>query len=121
MTLPELIPLEVLLGNPQKVQPQVSPDGSRLGYIAPVHGVLNVLVGEIGRDDYRPVTKDTDRGIRWFAWAHDNRHLLYIQDQKGDENWRLYTVDLETGELLDRTPFDGVQAQILAHRKRFPD
>jgi dipeptidyl aminopeptidase/acylaminoacyl peptidase len=120
MTLPELIPLEVLLGNPEKVQPQISPDGTRLAYIAPVHGVLNVLVGEVGGEKYKPVTKDTDRGIRWFAWAHDNRHILYIQDQKGDENWRLYTVDLETGELLDRTPFDGVQAQIIAHRKQYP-
>ena len=37
-----------------------------------------------------------DRGIRFFAWAHDNRHVLYIQDVGGDENWRLYDVDLAT-------------------------
>lgn len=117
----DIIPLEVLLGNPEKVQPQISPDGKRMAYIAPVDDVLNVWVGDVGQDNYAPVTKDTDRGIRGYAWCHNNQHLLYIQDQGGDENWRVYTVDLDSGETVDRTPFDGVQAQIVAHRKRFPD
>jgi dipeptidyl aminopeptidase/acylaminoacyl peptidase len=115
-----LIPLEVLFGNPEKMSPQISPDGSRMAYIAPDEGVLNVWVGTTGQDDYRPVTKDRDRGVRFFLWAHDNRHLLYIQDQGGDENWRVYTVDLNTGDVVDRTPFEGVQARIQAHSKHFP-
>ncbi len=114
------IPLEVLLGNPEKALPQISPDGKRMAYIAPANGVLNVWVGNVGSDDYAPVTKDTDRGIRQYGWCHDNQHILYLQDQGGDENWRLYTVDLETGETVDRTPFEKVQAQIVALRKRFP-
>jgi dipeptidyl aminopeptidase/acylaminoacyl peptidase len=120
MTTIPLIPLEVLFGNPERVSPQISPDGSRMAYIAPDEGVLNVWVGTTGKGDYRPVTRDRDRGIRYFLWAHDNRHLLYIQDQGGDENWRVYTVDLDTGEVRDRTPFEGVQARIEAHSKHFP-
>ncbi len=121
MPLPDLIPLEVLHGNPQKLHPQISPDGKRMAYIAPVDGVLNVWVGTIGSDDYAPVTKDTDRGIQAYAWANNNRHLLYIQDQGGDENWRVYTVDLEDGAIVDRTPFEGVHALVLAGRKQHPD
>ena len=49
----ELIPLEVLFGNPRRVQPSLSPDGSQLAWIAPQNGVLNVwvapVVAEIGR------------------------------------------------------------------------
>ncbi|MGH2759884.1 MAG: prolyl oligopeptidase family serine peptidase, partial [Actinomycetota bacterium] len=120
MTLPELIPLEILLGNPEKMSPQISPDGKRLGYIAPVDGVLNVWVGSVRGTDFAPVTKDTDRGIHSYVWAHDNRHLLYIQDSGGDENFRLHTVDLDSGEIVDRTPFVGVQARVIASRKRFP-
>lgn len=116
----ERIPLDVLLGNPDKMSPQISPDGKRMAYIAPVSRVLNVWVGTIGTDDYAPVTTDTDRGVRSYAWCHDNEHIYYIQDQGGDENWRVYTVHLASGEIVDRTPFDGVQAQIVAHRKRFP-
>jgi dipeptidyl aminopeptidase/acylaminoacyl peptidase len=120
LTKVERIPLDVLFGNPERTSPQISPDGERLAYLAPVDGVLNVWLGTPGTDDFVPVTKDTDRGIRSYAFAHDNRHLLYIQDQGGDENWRLYTVDLETGDVVDRTPFDAVQARIVAMHKRRP-
>ena len=67
------------------------------------------------------VTDDTDRGIRVFAWARDGRHLLYLQDTGGDENWRLYDVDMETMARRDLTPFDGIQARIIATSKRHRD
>ena len=38
----ELIPRKVLLGNPVKTSPQISPDGSRMAYLAPVDDVLNI-------------------------------------------------------------------------------
>ncbi len=125
----ELIPREVLFGNPERVSPQISPDGSQLAWIAPRDGVLNVWVAPIGAsgasgvdwDAATVVTDDTDRGIRMFAWARDGRHLLYLQDTGGDENWRLYDVDLETMARRDLTPFDGIQARIIATRKRHRD
>jgi hypothetical protein len=39
-----LIPREVLFGNPERADPQISPDGSQIGYLAPVDGVLNVWI-----------------------------------------------------------------------------
>ncbi len=59
-----LVPREVLFGNPEKVQPRISPDGKRLAYIAPLNGVLNVWLGDIGapEDTFKAVTNDTDRG-----------------------------------------------------------
>jgi dipeptidyl aminopeptidase/acylaminoacyl peptidase len=116
----ERIPLEVLLGNPQKINPEVSPDGSRLSYVAPVDGVLNVWVGALGGDDFAPVTTDTDRGISTYGWCHDNRHLWYLQDRGGDENFRMYTVDLETRDIADRTPFEKVRVMPIAHEKHHP-
>jgi dipeptidyl aminopeptidase/acylaminoacyl peptidase len=117
----QLIPREVLFGNPEKASPRISPDGTRIAWLAPVDGVLNVWVAHLGADDAAPVTNDTDRGIRDYRWAHDDRHLLYVQDLGGDENWHLYAVDLDSGETRDLTPFDGVQAQLVATDKRFPD
>jgi dipeptidyl aminopeptidase/acylaminoacyl peptidase len=116
-----LIPREVLFGNPERVLPRVSPDGGRLAYVAPVAGVLNVWVGPIGSDDFQPVTDDRERGIRQYFWAHDDRHLLYLQDKGGDENWRLYDVNLVTGAIRDLTPFEGVQAQVVEVSKHHPD
>jgi dipeptidyl aminopeptidase/acylaminoacyl peptidase len=121
LTDTKLIPREVLFGNPEKVSPRVSPDGKRLAYIAPLDGVLNVWVGDIASGEFKPVTHDDDRGIRSYFWAHDNRHLLYIQDQGGNENWRVYDVDLDTGTTRDLTPFEGVQARVEHVDKRFPN
>ena len=123
----ELIPLEVLFGNPQRIAPSISHDGTQLGWIAPLDGVLNVWVAPVSGDhgvDWsaaRVVTDDHDRGIRTFGWAHDNRHLLYLQDSGGNENWRLYDVDLVTGGHRDLTPFDNVQARLIAADKKFPN
>jgi dipeptidyl aminopeptidase/acylaminoacyl peptidase len=116
-----LIPRETLFGNPEKATPQISPDGDRMAYLAPRDGVLNVWVGHVGRDDYRPVTHDTERGVRVFSWAHDARHILYLQDVGGDENWRLFSVDLDTGKEADLTPFENVQVHIVHHDKRHPN
>jgi len=121
--LPEvaLIPRSVLFGNPVKTSPRISPDGKRLAYLAPVNNVLNVWVGPIGSDNYQPVTKDEDRGVRFYAWAADNKHILYIQDSGGNENWRLYATNVETKETRDLTPFENVQVQITDRDKHFPD
>ncbi|MGO9055248.1 MAG: prolyl oligopeptidase family serine peptidase [Streptosporangiaceae bacterium] len=122
----ELIPLPVLFGNPERVSPRLSPDGSQLAWIAPRDGVLNVWLAPVSAatgvdwDAATVVTDDTDRGIRQFAWAHDGRHLLYIQDSGGDENWRLHDVDLQTMQRRDLTPFDGVQTQLIAAERKFP-
>jgi len=122
----ELIPRRILFGNPERISPRISPNGTSLAWIAPHNEVLNVWTAPVGPDGVdwdsaQVVTNDTDRGIRVFLWAHDGRHLLYLQDTGGDENWRLYDVDVTTMQHRDLTPFEGVQAQILATEKDLPD
>jgi dipeptidyl aminopeptidase/acylaminoacyl peptidase len=109
----ELIPRKLFFGNPDKALAKISPDGENLAYLAPRDGVLNVWVAPRGDlNAARPVTHDTVRGIREYGWAYTNNHLFYIQDKNGDENWRIYLVDLITGDIKDLTPFEGVQARI---------
>ncbi|HYQ84647.1 MAG TPA: prolyl oligopeptidase family serine peptidase, partial [Rubrobacter sp.] len=120
-----LIPREVLFGNPEKMAPHLSPDGERLAYLAPKDGVLNVWVGPVGSpaggEDFEPVTDDTKRGIRVYFWAEDDTHIVYLQDEGGDENWRVHAVDASTKQDRDLTPFDEVQAQIVDSNRHFPD
>ncbi|MBM3494217.1 MAG: S9 family peptidase [Armatimonadetes bacterium] len=119
--LPPPISREDIFGNPEKAMPQLSPDGARLAYIAPDEGVLNVWVRTVGKEDDRPVTRDRRRGIRMYAWAFDNRRLLYLQDADGDENWHVWSVDLEGTAIRDLTPFLGTQASIVAAEPTRPD
>ena len=61
-----LIPREVLFGNPERADPQISPDGSQIGYLAPVDGVLNVWIRTLGKTDDRAVTSDKHRAFEIF-------------------------------------------------------
>ena len=113
-----LIPRVVLFGNlNKKMQPLISPDGTMLAYLAPVNNVMNIWLKSIDKADDKPITSDKDRGISSFIWALDNKKILYIQDQGGNENWRLYGVLLEDGTIKDYTPFEDVQVHIVAYEK----
>ena len=114
------IPLELLFGNPERALGTVSPDGSSYAFVAPDAGVLNVWVGDVEGGEPRLVTNDRDRGIRSYWWTFDEHHLLYEQDSGGDENWHLYRVDIATGATVDLTPYEGVQAKVLALSPRLP-
>ncbi|RMF74252.1 MAG: S9 family peptidase [Planctomycetota bacterium] len=105
-----LIPRRVFFGNPDHAAPQISSDGSHLAWLAPDEGVLNVWVAPTGDlDAAKPVTADRKRGIRSYFWAYTNRHIIYTQDEGGDENWRVYVTDIATGETRDLTPFDAIR------------
>jgi dipeptidyl aminopeptidase/acylaminoacyl peptidase len=109
--LPPLIPREVLLGAAQREQPQLSPDGRHLAWLAPdAHGVVNVWVGRAGAMEGKPVTAERRRAIGRYAWAADSRHILFLQDGDGDENDHVFLADLEGENVRDLTPFRGVKA-----------
>ena len=116
---PELIPRRVLFGNPERDDPQISPDGKMIAYKAPFKGIMNVWIKTIGKDDDRVVTKDCNRGIQKYFWAGDGKYIMYLQDSDGDENWRLYGIKLETGEIKNFTPFKDVLALINKIDKHF--
>lgn len=117
-----LIPRNVLFDDPHRTSPEVSPDGRLLGYVAPLDGVLNVWVGPLdGSTPPEPVTRDKGRGIAAFGFCQDDRTLVYVQDEAGDENWRVYLLDLATGKTHCATPFQNVRAQILRHNRWHPN
>lgn len=120
MSVP-LIPLEELFGDPVKATPRLSPDGTRLAYLAPDEGCLNIWLRTLGKDDDRPITNDRKRGIRDFYWAYDNRHIIYPQDRMGDEDWHIWCVDLDSGSISDLTPFEGTHSALTEISHLVPD
>ena len=116
-----LIPRDALFGNPTRTQARLSPDGKFISYIAPRDGVLNVWVAPLGKlDAAQPVTRDAKRGIRQHFWAYDGKHVLYLQDQGGDENWRVHSVEVASSRDIDLTPIAGVQAQVVGMSPQRP-
>lgn len=117
----EMIPRKTLFGNPERATARISPDGKWLAYRAPSEGVMNVWVVPV--DDLqspRVVTQDRTTGIHQYFWSHTNRHVLFLQDDNGDEDYHLYSVDLESDEVIDLTPFQGIAAQVIHASAKYP-
>jgi dipeptidyl aminopeptidase/acylaminoacyl peptidase len=110
---PPLIPRQVLFGNPERAGGRISPDGRWLGYIAPDDGVMNVFVAPREHPEQaRVVTHDRKRGVRTYFFAYDGKHLLYPQDEGGNENFHVFSVDLDSGKQVDLTPFKNARADV---------
>src|SRR5262245_5996242 len=117
-----LIPRKELFGNPSRFQPEISPDGEYLTWLAPRDGVLNVWLAPVGDlDAAEPLTAVTKRPIAMQVWTYRPSLVWYISDDDGDENWRIFTVDVETKAVRSLTPLSGIQAQFLRASPDRPD
>ncbi|SDE05528.1 S9 family peptidase [Auraticoccus monumenti] len=105
---PRSIEVEELFADPASSGASISPDGSRIAYLAPAHGRRNVWVRGVEEDHASAVcvTHDSRRGITNYYWTDDPRWLLYLQDTDGNEDWHLFRVDLAAPEepAVDLTP-----------------
>ena len=118
---PPLIARADLFGDPVRTDAQLSPHGDKVAFLAPRDGVQNVWVMSVDNlAQAQPVTADASRGVRQYAWAHDGKTILYVQDDQGDENWRLYAVDITTGQSKALTPA-GARADVLGVSPTDPD
>lgn len=93
---------------------RVSPDGTRLGWIASHGGRSTVHFRTLGAEDIRPIDTHSRRTVFGFAWAADSRRILYLQDQDGDENHHVYLTSTERPDdrPVDLTPAPGSRAWI---------
>ncbi|MCC5785970.1 MAG: S9 family peptidase [Phycisphaerales bacterium] len=110
----ELIPRKVFFGNPDRAAVRLSPDGQWISFHAPWEGVLNVWIAPADKPhEARPLTTERRDPITRSSWSYCSRRVLYLRDNRGDENWRLYAADIENGRQLALTPGANVQAQLL--------
>lgn len=117
----ELIPRTVFFGNPDRAAVRLSPDGEWISFLAPWEGVLNVWVAPADRpDEARPLTTERQDPIIRSWWSYCSARVLYLRDNRGDENWRLYAANIENGRQLALSPGANVQAQLLHQSPETP-
>ena len=102
----DLIPRDLLFGNPTRSSPQLSPDGTMLAFLAPRDGVMNLWVCPIGKlEEAKPLTAEKSRPLPFYFWSTNSEDLLYVQDSAGDENYLLYGANARTGVARKLTDF----------------
>jgi dipeptidyl aminopeptidase/acylaminoacyl peptidase len=119
--LPPMIPRSVILAPGQRANPELSPDGTMVAYSAPHQGIEALWVKTIGKDDDRVVASDPASGILWCVWQADGEHILFFQDQAGDEATHLIQVNVRTGAGRDLTPLKDVTAKWLSTDPKYPN
>ncbi|BBG04009.1 MULTISPECIES: S9 family peptidase [Pseudonocardia] len=120
-TPPPLITVEEFFDAPVRSSARISPDGTKVAYLAPWRNRLNVFVRDVDGDwpggdasddpASRRVTSDDHRSIETFFWSADSRFLLFTQDTDGDENAHLHRADLSRPDepTVDLTPIAGAR------------
>jgi len=113
------IPLEDFFKNPEKSRYRISPDGKYYSYMAPYENRMNIFVQEIGTDSATRLTSETDRDISNYFWKNPSR-ILYMKDTGGDENFRLYGVNIDGSNLVCFTDFPEVRTEIIDDLENVP-
>lgn len=125
-----LVPFESYLLKPSYEAPKISPDGKHIAVMGQIDGVSNLMIADTAQPtSLRPLTHEHGRGLQshtiWdeptFRWAENGKSLFYMRDDKGDENWVLYSLDIATGMSRRLTPEAGVRVRGLQTSPRFPD
>lgn len=114
------IPVEDFFKNPEKARYQISPDGKYYSFMAPYQKRMNIFVQEIGKDSAVRLTSETDRDISDYFWKNPTR-ILFLKDNGGDENFKLYGVNVDGSNLKCFTDFPKVRTEVLDQLEDFPD
>lgn len=107
-----MTPLRDFFRNPEKSYFRLSPDGTRIAFLAPFANRKNIFVQARGTNTSTRITSVTDRDISGFFWK-GNDHLLYTRDFGGDENYHLILATLNGTRETDLTPFSNVLAMVV--------
>ncbi len=118
--VPPLIPMKDFFRNPTKTAFQLSPNGEYVAFMQPWKNRLNVHVQKIGEDKVMRITSAENRDIAWFFWANNER-IAYVQDKNGDENFKLFAVNIDGSNPKVLTPFEKVRVMPIDELEDNPD
>lgn len=128
---PPIIDRELLFGNPEISQAQLSPDGKYLAFQKPLKDTRNIYVKGIDEpfSAAHLLTTEAKRPIAGYFWTRDSKYILYVKDNDGDENFNVYAVDpaakpaagAEAPPSRDLTGLKGTRVLLYSVPKNDPD
>ncbi len=106
------IPLRDFFRNPERTAYQISPSGGSIAFLGPYENRLNIWVQSARGGEARRITAVTERDITAYFWKSD-QHILFFQDNGGDENFHVFSADPDGDNVRDLTPLPGVQVRLV--------
>lgn len=129
--LPPLIDRELLFGNPEIANAELSPNGQYLAFQKPWKNTRNVYVKKVSEPfaAARLLTTEAKRPVAGYFWTRDSKYILYVKDHDGDENFNVYAVDPAAGPApgadappsRDLTGLKGIRIQLVDLPKNDPN
>jgi dipeptidyl aminopeptidase/acylaminoacyl peptidase len=97
-----LIPRDLVFADPDRTSVSLSPGGTQVAYVARSTGALNIWVAPVSDPARaRVLTRLTKGNIEAVRWSSAGRHIAYLHDATGEEDYSLRAVEIATG--TDRT------------------
>ncbi len=125
-----IIDREIFFGNAEISGGQLSPDGQWISFLKEYDSIMNIWVKKFDEpfDKARPLTNN-ERPIGGYFWTYNGKYILFVKDNKGDENYNVYAVNpmdeasAETGVPASKnlTPMKEVNVNIYEVSRKNPD
>jgi dipeptidyl aminopeptidase/acylaminoacyl peptidase len=90
---------------------RISPNGKKIAALKPYKDRMNVFVRKLKSRNWTRLTSQTDRDISSINWKGSN-HILFSRDFGGDENYHIFSINVETKKTTDLTPFKDTVARL---------
>ena len=125
-----IIDRDIFFGNPEIAAAQLSPDGKLISFQKEFNGIMNIWVKKFDEPFNKAVPlTNNERPLGGYFWTYDSKYILFVKDNKGDENYNVYAVNpYETpkdGEKVptsrNLTPKEKVRVSIYQVSKNDPD
>ncbi len=125
-----LIERDLFFGLPEISNGKLSPDGEWISFKKEHQGIDRIWIKKFNEPFEKavPITNNQNP-VKEYFWTEDSRYILYVKDQKGNENYNVYAVsptdkaEKETGmpPAQNLTPMEGVRVQIEAVSRKNPN
>ncbi len=117
----QLIPRKIIFGNPERLNVQISDNEKYISFLANKDGILNIWIAPINNiKKSKCISNEKNRNIHQYLWAYDNKHIIYLKDNKGDENDILHIYNLKTKKIQSLFFNKNVKTVILKRSSKFP-
>lgn len=113
--------LNQIFKRPEKRSPIISKNGTKLAFIESVDRAEYVVLMDL--KNHRTIGKFElgDTYVMEMEWMYDDKTIYLIKDNNGDENFRLFTLNIDSMILVEQTPFPYVYVKEPVLNKQHPN